>query len=295
MKNKRTILAMSTPFFLGCFLLAVFFIEPVFAAERQYILLESFPGFFEAGKAMTDLPNMILAIYKFGIWTVGIAGLFMLVVGGFMYMASAGNTSTAGNARGIIADALLGIVAALGAYLILYVINPDLTRLNLTLTQVRITEEIEDAQVSGTVSTNLVTVNGKQVDVSFKDALDKIKANGTNAIVTSGLRTEEKQKELIVQNCGGFPATKTCSPATCLLKDGPTSCPHTTGNAADIWALTPGGGQAMTQAQCMANINACKNNQYQKELIAGMRAEGFCVLSSEPWHFEKPKMSKSCS
>ena len=111
----------------------------------NYTLLESFPGFFKAGSVLTDLPTMILAIYKFGIWTVGIAGLFMLVVGGFMYMASAGNTSTAGNARGIIWDALLGIVAALGAYLILYVINPELTKINLSFTPVAIKFDNIDA------------------------------------------------------------------------------------------------------------------------------------------------------
>ena len=111
----------------------------------NYTLLESFPGFFKAGSTLTDLPTMILAIYKFGIWTVGIAGLFMLVVGGFMYMASAGNTSTAGNARGIIWDALLGIVAALGAYLILYVINPELTKINLSFTPVAIKFDNIDA------------------------------------------------------------------------------------------------------------------------------------------------------
>ncbi|KKQ00229.1 MAG: hypothetical protein US09_C0017G0016 [Candidatus Moranbacteria bacterium GW2011_GWD1_36_198] len=41
--------------------------------KLSYTLLESFPGFFQGGKEMTDLPTMILAIYKFGIWTVGIA------------------------------------------------------------------------------------------------------------------------------------------------------------------------------------------------------------------------------
>lgn len=106
----------------------------------NYTLLESFPGFFTAGDQMTDLPALILAIYKFGIWTVGIAGLFMLVVGGFMYMASAGNTSTASNARNIIWDSLLGIAAALGAYLILYVINPDLTRISINFTPVNVIE-----------------------------------------------------------------------------------------------------------------------------------------------------------
>jgi hypothetical protein len=108
--------------------------------QFDYPLLESFPGFFSAKQTLSDLPALILAIYKFGIWTIGIAGFFMLVVGGFMYMGSAGNTSTASSARGIIADALLGIVAALGAYLILYVINPELTKINISFTKVNVTE-----------------------------------------------------------------------------------------------------------------------------------------------------------
>jgi hypothetical protein len=53
-----------------------------------------------------------------------------------MYMASAGNTAAAGNAKTIISDSLLGIVAALAAYLIMYVINPDLTKINIGFTAV---------------------------------------------------------------------------------------------------------------------------------------------------------------
>jgi hypothetical protein len=114
---------------------------PVTVTKRlDYTLLESFPGFFKAGSVMTDLPAMVMAIYKFGIWTIGIAGLFMLTIGGFMYMTSAGNNSTAGNAKGIIIDALWGIVAAMGAYLFLYVINPDLTRIEINFARVNVEE-----------------------------------------------------------------------------------------------------------------------------------------------------------
>ena len=108
-------------------------------ATMNYTLLESFPGFFTAGSTGPDLPTMILAIYKFGIWTVGIAGLFMLVIGGFWYMTSAGNTSTAETAKTIIWDSLLGIVAALAAYLIMYVINPDLTKISISFISVSTT------------------------------------------------------------------------------------------------------------------------------------------------------------
>jgi len=109
--------------------------ENVFAAGTfKYTLLESFPGFFEAKTEMTDLPAMILAIYKFGIWTIGISGLFMITIGGIMYAGSAGNTSASGKAKEIITDALIGILAAMVSYLILYVINPDLTKINITFT-----------------------------------------------------------------------------------------------------------------------------------------------------------------
>ena len=243
---------------------------------------------------MTDFPTFILAIYKFGIWTVGIAGLFMLVIGGIMYMSSAGNTATASNAQGIITDALLGITAALGAYLILYVINPDFTKINLSLTPV-VVAEAEDSQVNGSISGTLVSRNGQQIDSSFDDALTKIQQAGINTVVTSGLRSLDKQKQLIIQNCGGYPPTRTCNPTTCLLKNGASSCPHTTGRAADIWALNSSGAQAITQEQCLGNIPACFNNPSQKALITAMHAAGFCVLASEPWHFEKPKMSSTCN
>ena len=109
-------------------------------AKMEYQLLEPFPGFFDS-EASPTLPEMILAIYQFGIWTVGIAGLFMLTVGGFWYMTSAGNNATAETAKKIIADSLLGIVAALSAYLIMYVINPDLTNIDIKFTKTELKAE----------------------------------------------------------------------------------------------------------------------------------------------------------
>ena len=267
-------------------------------AALEYHLLESFPGFFAAKSTMTDLPKMILAIYKFGIWTVGIAGLFMLVVGGFMYMASAGNTSTASSARGIIADALLGIVGALSAYLIIYVINPDLTVMKIGFTAVDIVElkkgaEIEapvSRAITGAVTTDIVYSNGYPIPRSFDVSLKEIAAAGIRNRVESGIRTPARQAEIVAEYCKGNPLV--CSPKVCLST---TRCPHTAGVAVDVWALNANGGQALSQAQCQANLGACFNDQYQKALIAAMRAKGFCVLSFEPWHFEKPAMSTACS
>lgn len=126
-------------FSLACFLPALV-VKAASTGYFNYQLLEGIPGFFSKGQIMTDLPTLVSAIYKFGIWTIGIAAMFMLVVGGLMYMTSAGNKSTAGSAKGIITDALLGLAVAFTAYLFLYVINPDLIKLNLNLVSVKIEE-----------------------------------------------------------------------------------------------------------------------------------------------------------
>ena len=140
----KKILAISA---ISC--LMVFAINSTASAAFEYKMLEGLPGFYQKGADMPDLPDLILSIYKFGIWTVGIAGILMITVGGVMYMGSAGNNATAQSAKKIITDSLIGIVAALTAYLFLYVINPDLVKINLSnLIKIEITE---DSETGGTV------------------------------------------------------------------------------------------------------------------------------------------------
>jgi hypothetical protein len=102
----------------------------------NYTLLEEIPGSTTGvtGNLATYLQNL----YKFTFWAIGVAALFMLTVGGFMYVTSAGNTSRVETAKTIITDSLLGIIVALFAWLFLYVINPDL---------------VEGLQLPNTVST----------------------------------------------------------------------------------------------------------------------------------------------
>ena len=133
---------------LGLFL-CILFSHPAHA-EFKYPLLEQFPGFFNAGSTPT-FPDLLSAVYKFGIWTVGIAAFFMLTVGGFLYATSAGNTASISSAKNIITDALWGLVMALAAYLLLYVINPDLVNLNLNLISVGLNTATTPGVVGGGV------------------------------------------------------------------------------------------------------------------------------------------------
>lgn len=94
----------------------------------NYQLLEQIPG---SDETVGRLDTYLQDIYRFAFWTVGIAVVFMLTIGGFMYLTAAGNTSRMESAKTVIFDAILGLVLTLVAWLFLYVINPDLVNLNL--------------------------------------------------------------------------------------------------------------------------------------------------------------------
>ncbi len=96
--------------------------------QVNYPLLEQIPG---SSETVGRLDTYLRDIYIFAFWAVGIAVVFMLTIGGFMYLTSAGNTSRMGSAKTIIFDAILGLILALVAWLFLYVVNPDLVNLNL--------------------------------------------------------------------------------------------------------------------------------------------------------------------
>ncbi|MGB2791117.1 MAG: pilin [Candidatus Moraniibacteriota bacterium] len=99
------------------------------STSLNYTPLENLPGFDgQSGDFATYFGNL----YKLALWIVGISALFMLVVGGFLYLSSAGNTSLLGTAKKYIYSALIGLVIALISWLLLDTINGDLTNLKLS-------------------------------------------------------------------------------------------------------------------------------------------------------------------
>ncbi len=100
----------------------------------QYTLLEKIPGVPSVG---SDLKSYVEGIYRMALIIVTLSAVLMLSIGGFMYLTSAGNTSSAATAKGIIWDSIIGLAIALVAWLILNVINPDLV--NVTLNGLSVT------------------------------------------------------------------------------------------------------------------------------------------------------------
>lgn len=116
-------------FFLLIFLVSGLCVSGADAAGISYTLLEKIPGFTSTDGS--NLPEYIKALYGVALAVIVLSALFMLSVGGFMYLTSAGNTSAMGSAKSVIFDSLIGLIIALTAWLLLNVINPDLVNITL--------------------------------------------------------------------------------------------------------------------------------------------------------------------
>jgi hypothetical protein len=98
-------------------------------------------------------PGAFIAnFYQFAIFIAGILAFAVVVYGGIRYTASAGNPSAQSDAKEWIWGALIGLVLLAGAYLVLNVINPQLT--NLTLPTVN---NVVTANLNGTPNTTPTT------------------------------------------------------------------------------------------------------------------------------------------
>ncbi|MBI3046209.1 MAG: hypothetical protein HYY86_01520 [Candidatus Harrisonbacteria bacterium] len=69
----------------------------------------------------------IARIYQFGLMIVGLLAFGGIVYGALKYILSAGNVGSQQDAKDQITQAVLGLVLLLGAFIILYTINPSLT------------------------------------------------------------------------------------------------------------------------------------------------------------------------
>ena len=259
--------------------------------------------------------------YRFFVALLMVAGVMMITWGGFKRIMAAGSTERIADANDVIFKAIIGLVLALISYSLLNLINPKLVKLqSLDISQVRRegfeweTEEQITSQASPSIvqivddpAVNLTVEGGSTaVDISIRDkillAAQALQPRGYGMYITSSYRTSDRQQQLIDQNCpSGATSSGQCRPPTCLMKNGPTSCPHTTGRAVDVWGTYGGGvcirnpeGTRLSGYCSGAGKQSCLADPCQTALIEALKAQGFCLLESEPWHFEQPKMSTRC-
>lgn len=113
-------------------LTSIIFISFLFLPAISLALELNYPEF--GGYTISldmDLNQLIAWFYYFIVVTAGLSAFVMLIWGGIQWLTSAGNPTQINNAKDRITSALLGLLIILGSWLILQVINPDLTILSL--------------------------------------------------------------------------------------------------------------------------------------------------------------------
>lgn len=270
---------------------------------------------YRAGRLESNfIGTYIAGVYRFLIGFALTIAIVFVMIGGLQYVIGA-SSGDIGKAKERIRNAVTGFVLLLAVYVILFTVNPELTVFKNLEIQVipEAPMEYEDDYITGaSVATSFETPDGTNISGAGKTkvpadltadieaAATTLYSSGYGMSISSSFRSVEKQIELIYLNCQNAPGSDSCNPkpgrpTTCILRDmDPASCPHTTGRALDIWA-TQSGSQCISQDACMNDLDACRANPCQAALISAMKAKGFCNLQSEPWHFEKPKMSSTCN
>jgi len=260
------------------------------------------------------------AIYKVAIGAGSILAVVMIILQGMKITASGGGEEKT-TAYKNIGRVVVGLVILWGSFLILSAINPDLVAFDaLKIKMVEpepLTMGEEDDVVEIPITTDIgemVAIKGENITpkrtilVTTEFAQDiiavaqELKQQGVGVYITDGYRSVQEQIIQILKNCQNPPGSAKCNPIenhpdTCIMvgKD-PKNCPHTTGRAVDVWGTKDGPTNHVAQKYCKKDpaIDPCRKDPEQAALIAAMKKRGFCVLDSEAWHFEKPRMSGKC-
>ncbi len=124
---------------LVAFFLTVVALVATTVSAEGYIPLEPLTTSAESG---VTLSSYLDDIFKIGIGLAGVFAVLMIVIGGIGYIGGASNPSARSEAKGKITSAILGLILATASWLILYTINPNLLKTELTISAVGTAQQI---------------------------------------------------------------------------------------------------------------------------------------------------------
>jgi hypothetical protein len=268
--------------------------------DTNYTLLEKLPdgsgGYFtsfESNPTKNSCPfgKYLNILIKLAIGICSVLAVLMIVKGGIQYMMGE-LPSEKSSGRSTITNAILGLIVALGAYLILYTVNPNLLNFcldqQLPITEITLNEEIPTAEsfsVNETVPTgrtgsclegiiSIETSGGvivlcSKIATNVKNAIEKAWSEGYK-ISGWGWRSNQKQIELRRKN--GCPDIYNSPPSKCKV---PTAIPgtsmHESGLAIDF--------------TCDGKAIQTRDNRCYLWLKNNANIHGLTNLKSEPWHW----------
>ncbi|KKT75271.1 MAG: hypothetical protein UW71_C0005G0026 [Parcubacteria group bacterium GW2011_GWB1_44_7] len=119
---------------VGLALLAILtgYFLPLPVLALDYVPLVTLPGASEAGKPLTNTGEYIKGAFNLAIGIAAVLAIIMIIIGGIQYM---GTESIGGKGAGLkkIKDAVLGLLLALGSYVLLFTINPSLVNFSVSI------------------------------------------------------------------------------------------------------------------------------------------------------------------
>lgn len=128
-------------------LIITVFILPIFA--HSYTLLEPLPNPSGGGVLEKDvgLRAYLNWLFSVALIATGFLAVLMIVIGGVEFMIGGANESMRKEGKNRISSALWGLLLALGAWLIVYTINPELVKLDFALPEAKIKLETPKEEI----------------------------------------------------------------------------------------------------------------------------------------------------
>jgi hypothetical protein len=191
--NKKIIFISVVLFAIGYWLLAI----SVSTAETPTLKYE-FPCTSIAGgtcspDSATSPAAYIARFYQFALMIAGILAFGMLLWGAIKYTVSRGNAGQIEDAKDIIYQALWGVALLLGAFLILYTIDPGLVNLR----DPNITSLIPASPSNTSVPSGLTEQEKTTATKNFSEmSLDELR-NGLQSIVAAEKEDIKEQNKIL--------------------------------------------------------------------------------------------------
>lgn len=155
-----------------------------------YILISFLIPFFVSAEDVLSTPgfdtfnNFLEWLFKFGFGVAVILSVLMIVIGGIEYIFSAVNVEKRSDAKKRINQAIFGLLLAAMSWLILYTINPDLTKNVLNIESVNVGNDGggnpppdgdwasilgDDSKTRNFLKENFIFINKGACPTSYKD------------------------------------------------------------------------------------------------------------------------------
>ena len=231
----------------------------------------NFPGVLNNASSAGPC-GWIVNFYLFALAVAGVLAFGAIVYGGYKYATAAGNASRQSEGRSFIMSSLVGLLLLGGAYVVLFTINPNLTRCSLP-------------EVTVTVPTGSA-LNGPGGTIGL--GAQGNCAGGSCQTLPASVCTQTQQTTGIgAVNCGAAP--QMINLVNCLAQKDPafrvsegyppavphSNAGHNNGCAIDL-NVTGGGNTCASVQTLMIDVTACGGAPFDEYYNAG------CAGASNP-------------